>query len=155
MTELSAVDKLVETEAKTNGDGTVRVTIEDWRVTESGEHVYVEFETPTGEVRENRLPFPQPGGDLEDYLFYRLLRDAGLEMRNAELLSGHEVNARVEGNQWLLHVPRQTTVRDVFRNRTSNVKNWWEETDVISLTLSMLWTGLVLMFLVLGILVVL
>lgn len=89
--ELTDIDRLVETEDRTNPDGTVNVTIEDWE--RSGDDVIVEFEL-IDSTHTERMPWPEPGGDLTRNKFYRLVQGAGLEMRNADLLSGGAARAQ-------------------------------------------------------------
>lgn len=99
--EMSSVDKLVSVEEQTNDDGTVNVTIDSWEETDGG-GINVSYVTPTGDVKTDQMGFPQPGEELERCKFYQLLQEADLSMRNADLLEGSIVRARLSGGGWSL-----------------------------------------------------
>lgn len=99
--ELSDIDELVEMESRTNGDGSVNVTIESWE--RNGGYVDVEFELIDSTTKET-MQWPEAGGDLEGHKFYRLVKQADLSMRNADLLEGETARARKGDSGWELIV---------------------------------------------------
>lgn len=156
--ELSSVERLVRIEEATNEDGTVEVEIFDWD--ENDGKVTVEMITPTNDKVSEQMPFPKPGGNLEQYKFYRLVRDAGLTMRNVELLEGKKFDCEVEykntdynGNKvadWKLVTENPPTLRE-------RVTPYWEKVvDVpwASYIISTLWV-FIMVILAIGIVVVL
>lgn len=113
--DLSTIDRLAEIEEKTNSDGTITVTVEEWEEVNGGSSIVVHFVTPSGDIESDRMNFPSPGDQLTDSKFYQVLQSAGLEMRNADLLEGCEVRARVDDrNRWSLDpkVPLRARLSD-------------------------------------------
>lgn len=147
--ELSSIEKLVRREERTNSDGTVRVEIFGWEENEG--RVTVEFLTPTNDKKEEVMEFPKAGGDLEQYKFYRLLQECDLSMRNAVLLEGETVNARVEGNNWVLDCDESPSLVE----KTGSVLNRAIPRKPVETAIAAVWTSIFVLLLIAAILVVL
>lgn len=154
--ELSTIDKLVETEEKTNGDGSISVTLDGWEEAEN-DNISVYFITPTGDRMSEQMTFPQPGGDLSEYKFYRLVKQAGLTMRNADLLEGEEVRARrASGNgnssdSWWLEVPESTTTTDKTIDRATQVAEFVKDVNWRRNIITVFWMVAVLSLIGIGV----
>ena len=108
MSELSSVDKLVQIDESTTDSGLVRVEITEWE--EDGDHVIVTFATPTGDLKTERMLFPEPGDSLEQNKFYRIIQSCDLSMRNADMLVGETVLASKKNDQWTIEVQQEIPV---------------------------------------------
>jgi len=108
--ELSAQEKLIRREERSNDDGTINVEIHRW-YEEDGE-VTVEFITPTNDLETDTMEFPKAGGDLEEFKFYRLLQYCDLSVRNADMLEGEMVKASYEdfGDMWQIECEREESL---------------------------------------------
>lgn len=154
--ELSSIEKLVRTEARTNDDGTVQVEVLDW--SEESGTITVEFLTPINDRESERMPFPQPGGNLYEYKFYRILQSHSIPMRKAELLSGKMVNAKQKrSGKWEIVAPKNESVISKSNKKFGEVITAIKRINLksaISVTISVLWVFILFMFAV-GILVML
>jgi hypothetical protein len=120
--ELSDIDELVEIDDRTNPDGTVDVTIEGWERVSSS-YVKVEFGLVTDTTKE-KMKWPQFGDDMEDYKFYRIVKESGLNMRNADLLEGSDARARRSSSgSWLLVAPEYLTTVEKVHSMLSKARS--------------------------------
>jgi len=151
--ELSSIEKLVRTEARTNDDGTVQVEILDWN--EKSGTVTVEFLTPINDRKKERMPFPQPGGNLHEYKFYRILKSHSIPMRKAELLSGKVVNAKPKSSgSWEIVAPKEESVISTTKEKIAGFIKNINLKNALSVIISLMWIFILFMFAV-GILVML
>jgi len=134
MTELSPVDELAEMEERTNKNGLVDVTIKDWNKY-ADDRVKVEFQV-IDTIHSEIMPWPEPGADFDDYKFSRLVDSCGLEMRNAELLSGSEAHAIKRNGNWKLvtGTSRLTRFWNVIKKNLKRAKNVDIMSNLIRLT---------------------
>lgn len=145
-TELSEIDELVEIESRTNGDGSVDVTIENWEK-KSSTRVKVDFEL-IDTVRSETMAWPEAGEGFERNKFYRLVKSCGLEMRNADLLEGEDARAKkVKPNKWELVVPMDESVHQrVQRVAREYLASGWEAFKKLPFkdaTITLFWMGAV------------
>lgn len=144
--ELSEVDELVEMESRTNSDGSVEVTIEEWDKISSS-RVKVSFEL-IDTVKSEKMAWPEAGESFEDNKFRRLVESCGLDMRNADLLEGSDARAVKNGASWELVVPSNESVLDRNYERLTDDVNWLRSVDWKSLVITTFWIASVLMIMV-------
>ncbi len=109
--ELAPEQELKRSAEALNEDGTVDVTVLDWE--KSGDYVEVTFTTPTMNRRCERMHWPKPHADFDDYKFVRLLREAGLGVSEPDQLHGHETTAKVvDSETWELDPSPPVPVRE-------------------------------------------
>jgi hypothetical protein len=149
--ELSSIERLARREARTNDDGTVEVEVFDWH--EADGEVTVEFLTPINDKKSETMAFPQAGAALTDYKFYRLLQDCGLSVRNAELLEGRSLRARVKRNAndetWTLEPAGPEPSRlSRLAEFVINVAEEFKNAPLLEYTIGTLWVATILVLLV-------
>jgi len=135
--ELSSAERLVRIEEASNEDGSVEVEILGWE--EEDGVVTVEMITPVGDVETEEMPFPEPGHDLTEYKFYRMLQEADLSIRNAELLQGEVFDAAVISEDY------KTERWEIQLDKSSSITDRIADTDVnwLSLTISAVYLAMV------------
>lgn len=135
--EISPVDELAEMDDRTNSDGTVNVTIEEWEK-QSDKSVRVKFEL-IDSVESETMTWPKPGEGMEDTKFYQLVESCGLSIRNAELLEGSEARARRVNGRWELCVPDNRTIAEQASEKISYISDKISGTDWVRVFITVFW----------------
>jgi len=111
--QLSDTEELYAISEATNEGGTIDVELHDFTKTEADGRVSVEFITPTGDVESEVMVWPQE--DTSEYKFVRLFDQAGYGIISAEEACENGVTVetnRVNGDNWRLYVPEETSLRE-------------------------------------------
>lgn len=85
-------EELFHIQENTNDDGTVDVEIKEWNKKHNAlneERVEIKFRKPTQEVKTEAMEWPEKA--TEEYKFYRIVRNCGYDLYNADQIEGCKI----------------------------------------------------------------
>lgn len=109
--DLAPHEQLDEIDLRTNDDGSVEVRILEWEKHPTADRVSVKFRTPAGEVKTEKMPWPQSKDP--EYKFIRLIQETPYTLRTAEQINDDdELWLDAEPESWKLDLPEPTTLSE-------------------------------------------
>jgi hypothetical protein len=138
-TEMDTGEQLYSISEATNSDGTVDVTLHEYRKLDGAKRVNVLFKSPDGEIRSETMGWPN--SDDEKYKFVRLMNRAGMGLVGVDTAFDEGTAVRADPDQWELVAPKRQRSRTI--ETAVGILSTLKPKHPVKAAFVLLWIGLI------------